>query len=83
MSFPSYPYLGQLHIEDSQLWRWNGQQWLSLRSGIFSLETDDCDDDDSPQEPLPPTSIDEALLRIEELLSAIESALNQSFLLID
>ena len=74
MAFPNSPYLGQLHITEGNLWRWNGLTW-----GVVSLKL-------SNSFSSPPTSTPEPELTLESLearITAIEEALSQSFLLID
>ncbi len=70
MQFPSNPYLGQLLIDHGNLWRWNGLTW-----GVISLKIE------SPV--TPPDSGELTLAALEARITAIEEALNQSFLLID
>ena len=69
MNFPSNPYLGQLLIDHGNLWRWNGLTW-----GVISLKI---------ESPATPTDSDLTLEALEARITAIEEALNQSFLLID
>ena len=74
MPFPPSPYLGQIFIEGGKLWRWNGLDW-----GIVSLKLGPI-----PTSPTtPPPSSELTLEALEARLTAIEQALNQSFLLID
>ena len=69
--FPDQPYLGQLFITDGKLWRWNGLTWGAIS---FSLSN-------SPTPPSEPAEL--TLEALEARITAIEEALNQSFLLID
>ena len=70
MLYPDSPYLGQLFIADGNLWRWNGLTW-----SVVSLKLNS-----SPTTPNEPSLTLEAL---EARITAIEEALQQSFLLID
>jgi hypothetical protein len=72
MNYPTSPYLGQLHIQDGNLWRWNGLTW-----GVISLKIAN-----SPS-PSTSTSGDLTLEALEARITEIEEALNQSFLLIE
>ena len=72
MPFPPSPYLGQIFIDGGKLWRFNGLDW-----GIISLKFGH-----SPTPATPPSS-ELTLQALEARLTAIEDALNQSFLLID
>ena len=69
MQFPSNPYLGQLLIDQGNLWRWNGLTW-----GVISLKI---------ESPATPPGGELTLTALEARITAIEEALNQSFLLID
>jgi len=67
--FPSHPYLGQLHITDSLLYRWNGVTWDRLRIGAKTK---------APQatpSPLPSTELQALELRIREIEQALETGL--------
>ena len=69
--YPAKPYLGQLHISEGSLWRWNGLNW-----GVVSLTL--------ANSPATPYSAPEMTLEaLEARITAIEEALNSSFLLID
>ena len=70
MLYPDSPYLGQLFIADGSLWRWNGLTW-----SVVSLKLNS-----SPTTPNEPSLTLEAL---EARITAIEEALQQSFLLIE
>ena len=73
MAFPDGPYLGQLHITDGKLWRWNGLDW-----GVVSLKLGN-----SPTPTPTPDPGELTLEALEARITAIEEALQQSFLLID
>jgi len=73
MPFPPSPYLGQIFIDGGKLWRFNGLDW-----GIISLKLGPV-----PTAATPPPSSELTLQALEARLTAIEDALNQSFLLID
>ena len=74
MPFPPSPYLGQIFIDGGKLWRFNGLDW-----GIVSLKLGP-----TPSASNPPSTGDEITLEaLEARITAIEEALNQSFLLID
>ena len=68
--FPTDAYLGQLHISENKLWRWNGLTW-----GVVSLKL--------ANSPAPPDEPMLTLQALEARITAIEEALEQSFLLID
>ena len=70
MNYPTSPYLGQLHIQDGKLWRWNGLTW-----GVVSLKL--------ANSPSTSSSGDLTLEALEARITEIEEALGQSFLLID
>ena len=74
MAFPEEPYLGQLHIQHGKLWRWNGLTWgaVTLRLG---------NSQNTIFEPGEPQEL--TLEALEARITAIEEALQQSFLLID
>ena len=68
--FPNNPYLGQLFIAEGKLWRWTGLHW-----GVVQLQLNN-----------PPSTDQSGELTLEALearITAIEEALQQSFLLID
>ena len=69
MQFPRNPYLGQLLIDHGNLWRWNGISW-----GVISLKI---------ESPATPVESELTLTALEARITAIEEALNQSFLLTD
>ena len=72
--FPPNPYLGQLHITDSLLYRWNGINWDRLRIGTHKP---------SPQ-PTPAPSPDELTLQaLAARLTAIEQSLETGLLLLE
>ena len=75
MIFPESPYLGQLFIGEGKLWRYNGLTWsvVSLSLGGISPTTSTPD----------PQTGELTLEALEARISAIEEALQQSFLLID
>ena len=68
--FPNNPYLGQLFIAEGKLWRWTGLNW-----GIVQLQLNNPPSTDHPGEL--------TLEALEARITAIEEALQQSFLLID
>ena len=70
MNYPTSPYLGQLHIQDGNLWRWNGLTW-----GVVSLKL--------ANSPSTSTSGELTLEALEARITELEEALNQSFLLIE
>ena len=74
MLFPTDPYLGQLFIAEGNLWRWNGLTW-----GVVSLKLNHT----GSTSPSTPPSGDLTLEALEARITAIEEALEQSFLLID
>ena len=74
MLFPTDPYLGQLFIAEGNLWRWNGLTW-----GVVSLKLNH----HGSSSPSTPPSGDLTLEALEARITAIEDALDQSFLLID
>ena len=71
--FPSTPYLGQLHITDSALYRYNGLSWDRLRIGTQP----------SPQITPNQSAGEISLTALEARLTAIETALETGLLLLE
>ena len=69
--FPNNPYLGQLFIAEGKLWRWDGLTW-----GVVNLTLTN-----PPSTPSQPAEL--TLEALEARITAIEEALQQSFLIID
>ena len=72
--FPSAPYLGQLHITDSLLYRWNGINWDRLRIGTQNS---------SPQPTPTPTADELTLTALANRITAIEQQLETGLLLLE
>ena len=68
--FPNNPYLGQLFIAEGKLWRWNGLTW-----GVVQLQLNNTPSTTQPAEL--------TLEALEARITAIEQALQQSFLIIE
>ena len=74
--FPEHPYLGQLHITDSALYRFNGLTWDRVRIGMSKPTATPTP---SPQ----PTPGEITLQALEARISEIEAALQTGLLLLE
>ena len=76
--FPEHAYLGQLHITDSALYRYNGLTWDRVRIGMSSTPT--ATPTPTPQ---PTTPGEISLQALEARISEIEAALQTGLLLLE
>ena len=71
--FPDNPYLGQLHITDSALYRWNGLTWDRYRIGTSTTAST------APAQ----TPGEISLTALEARIRAIEETLETGLLLLE